>query len=883
ALVLVGGLGAWLVAQGSARAPWSGARATLVTTVEGEHASTSSTAATDTPARTSASSVAPTNGDGSGVLELEFVEPDGAPARNLDSVEWCERRANRVVGHGVSDERCRSLCAELPEDVFLIQTERRGGAAAGFRGVWLAHGETERVRIELPRGGTVTGRVVDDRGEPRAGIEVTVPGGPAAWRTVHGLDASAPTVVAVTGADGRFQVEHLRSFPHGVWIVEGAERPENTIEPSVLVREPRFCGLGAEGRSADVEEGGSVDVGDLELARGFDVAGRVLDAGGAPIEGALVSAHPTRAIEVGEEGPSKTPEFRPGANGFALRTCEVLTDALGAFALSRPSWSSVSRNEPLVVVTSDGRRETKDFVPPAPGGRIDGLQIVVANRSTVTLDVVDERGARVELPPVPSAWLRGRHQLASARRRFELVFGFADGTKQTELARKEPDGLVRRDVQGDLAAVRWIEVFAPGWKVRRIELPSGVPSGVPLRVELARSASVRVALQWKDGRPPDAITSVTAHACLLAELPTAPRRVITTCCGLGNTGEFLRADTAAPLELFVATDEPYYVHVTGAGPQSLLVPQRFGPFVPGEVVQVLELEARVAADESARVPSPPPSAPGAPGAPGELRLRVVDAVDGRELTGSLSARRPWTDDRRAWAKAGAGPARLPSGEWELTLSANDHRPLELGRRSFTAGTSVDLGTLALEPLPVRRGRFVHPDGTAACRDAFVSTGAARTRVDAEGRFTLRGEFDADVELHVMEARSEFQARTITRGADLRTAPVGQTVRFVKRWTAEEERVLPAPQFRDVLIRVFGIPEAHREGTLSVVLKTSAAMTEGFWAVGEWVRDVCEFRFRVAEGRWIAELACPLHPRPPIEFEVGEDLADGACVAEFRVR
>ncbi len=173
---------------------------------------------------------------------------------------------------------------------------------------------------------SVAGRVIDEQGSPVAGAKVWVDNGTpfqtgvvmdgagepsVPWRTFSGEAAFIDTFAigpstygpATTGPDGRFHVRNVGSPMRG----------------KVLVLHPdyRECKQPIDRARSTVRGDGALDVGDVRIAQGRRVSGRVVDASGEPVAGASVAV----AIPRGATGYS-------GHEG-ALRMSE--TDADGRF------------------------------------------------------------------------------------------------------------------------------------------------------------------------------------------------------------------------------------------------------------------------------------------------------------------------------------------------------------------------------------------------------------------------------------------------------------------------------------------------------------------------------------------------------------------------
>ena len=149
------------------------------------------------------------------------------------------------------------------------------------------------------------------------------------------------------------------------------------------------------------------------------------------------------------------------------------------------------------------------------------------------------------------------------------------------------------------------------------------------------------------------------------------------------------------------------------------------------------------------------------------------------------------------------------------------------------------------------------------------------RIGAEGRFELTGELGSDLVLLLMaesRAAGEFPPGPISAHA----------WPHVTEWADGEERVLAAPEFRNVRVRVEGIPLEHRDATLRVLLRPPVEGTElTVSGVEQTGRAVRELRFHVAIGRRVVTPYCPLHPMEERTIDVPSD--EGEFVVDSRAR
>jgi carboxypeptidase family protein len=173
-------------------------------------------------------------------------------------------------------------------------------------------GPRQPVLLELLRGARVTGRVTDARGAPAASAHVrcvasamddlTVESGPlplaaeAAALPSGAGRALGSTRSAIADARGRFTVDDLIPGRYRVEVAHAGSEPMRTDEITLAPGERR-------------------DLGALALRDGFPIEGRVVDEGGAPLEGA-------RVVIAGG----------PDASGLY-----ALTDGAGAFSIALPA------------------------------------------------------------------------------------------------------------------------------------------------------------------------------------------------------------------------------------------------------------------------------------------------------------------------------------------------------------------------------------------------------------------------------------------------------------------------------------------------------------------------------------------------------------------
>lgn len=186
--------------------------------------------------------------------------------------------------------------------------------------------------------GNVAGRVVDSLGNPVAGAEVRSRGNLGDFgfgARVLGNEEHPATPVAVTGADGRFELEDVA-----------------TSTLTLAVRASGFAPLDKQGVS--VPEQGTRDLGDLVLARGVFLRGRVVDASGRGVPGAVLRSEASGVRTL----------------GFRSRTEELATTAAdGSFEVDHLAVG------PWRVRVSSEEHPSRLFegITERPGESVDGL------------------------------------------------------------------------------------------------------------------------------------------------------------------------------------------------------------------------------------------------------------------------------------------------------------------------------------------------------------------------------------------------------------------------------------------------------------------------------------------------------------------------------
>ena len=220
-------------------------------------------------------------------LVVTVHEADGAPARGV-SVTTSDARVGRyfrrhLPRHAVTHHNGVARIDPIDGGVPLNIKLRRGGevVAREAERVGVEPGAVAHIEITLGGGVPLTGRVIDQAGEPQAGFRVAL--SPA----VSGDPRLAPgrgraTVVRQTDAGGHFEFESVRP---GIWWLSSASTGGGVFRPRGDVDYPAVL------RVVEIVEDSTGEQVELVLERGLYIVGTVeLPEGGPPVGSVSVSA-----------------------------------------------------------------------------------------------------------------------------------------------------------------------------------------------------------------------------------------------------------------------------------------------------------------------------------------------------------------------------------------------------------------------------------------------------------------------------------------------------------------------------------------------------------------------------------------------------------------
>src|SRR5262245_55683246 len=297
---------------------------------------------------------------------------DGAPLAGIE-VRAVSRRglADEVdAGRAWSDREGRFVLGALEPGCFALVADGEGVPREPTP--WYATVQAgqcvELGDLDVPRPGSITGRVVDAAG-PRAGVSVIVrrieTADVAAIASM--LEADRADQVATTDATGRYRFARLLPGPHAV-IAQDSQYRDSAVPTTVVA-------------------GAEVGVADLLLQPGREVRGFVRDAEGHAIADAKVTAMrgvgigPKRIVSSDHDGSFRLQglgllcELTIEAAGFDTLEARVLPDAMQPLQLVLARATAVTgtvsgHGGASTVVVVDAELDANRRMPPTSAYRV---------------------------------------------------------------------------------------------------------------------------------------------------------------------------------------------------------------------------------------------------------------------------------------------------------------------------------------------------------------------------------------------------------------------------------------------------------------------------------------------------------------------------------
>jgi len=650
---------------------------------------------------------------GTGTLHIRVLdETTHAPVPDLQFVAYRERGGTKELGRGRTDAQGRAELHEVESNTVVVRTERKPPHAEQTGAVWLTPGATTELELLVGAGGAIVGRVIDDLQRPIEGAALVLEqfsGG------IEGFSSGAREPEARSASDGRFRIECLASRPRAVWVVDGQMRPEDWNEVSFKAT---FENVSGYSRAMPLP-GKDVDAGDIALERAAIFAGHVLDSNGRTAAGALLSLEPSRSVARlrGAKGQAEL-AIGPGQPGFRLLPGEVLANAAGEFEIH-----GAPTERRVIVWTSDDVMQGFDLPACKPGERVEGIELKLAVMTRVELELVDAAGAVARVPAsgLASGYLRARWRTGLMLDDRALVrLRSSDGKSASSILSIGKDGVWRSELQVESAQIVRLEVWASGYQPIVEESATGFPPLVRRRLELAGLPSFRVRLVPKDpGVQPLDAPVVLAHLHVCMAEPVRHAKAGLGCCGLGVYWDGPWHGEPLVLTLPVRRKGAFWIYaVAQARGQDYRDIASIGPFEPNSEEHEFALDPAKFVTEQREARQPPePSAPGE-SHKAKLRAHVVDSRTGAALPGAFIQLREIGTPPKGGLGAGANAdengdvlyAHVRAGRWLVSAIADKHRRADIGERTTSAGETLELGTIALDPLQLHHARVIGADG-----------------------------------------------------------------------------------------------------------------------------------------------------------------------------
>ncbi|WP_437534884.1 carboxypeptidase-like regulatory domain-containing protein [Sorangium sp. So ce726] len=273
---------------------------------------------------------------------------------------------------------------ELPDNTYQLSASREGYGAASAA----AH-SGEIVSLVLPKSGIIEGRVQDERGQPVARFSIDV------ISAVTADTPATPTPLSkrFESHDGSFRVEQLPSW-------------------EIVVRATAEGFAPAFSEPFTVNAAESVEV-TLTLAKGCLIAGRVVDATGAPLPGVFVDAEALLVAgemsEVSLEAAAQATSESDGSFilGGVPKGTVVLRgyDGLNAVSSIHLQIAECDRVQPVTLVMAPGGGVAG--VARAPDGSpLGGVRLTLLHRAIGFVNTTSDDDGRFRFDQIPAGPIR---------------------------------------------------------------------------------------------------------------------------------------------------------------------------------------------------------------------------------------------------------------------------------------------------------------------------------------------------------------------------------------------------------------------------------------------------------------------------------------------
>jgi beta-lactamase regulating signal transducer with metallopeptidase domain/protocatechuate 3,4-dioxygenase beta subunit len=577
------------------------------------------------------------------------------------------------------------------------------------------------LKIELPKGASISGRVLLASGQPLAGAEVRPALDPERVndRAISRyLQGRSPITLLPRGA---FAWPSARTDPAGSFRLSGLPPGEDFYVTAI----EDAGGYGVVGGIV-VRDGGATEGIEIRLTRWGSIRGRVVDGTGKGVEGVFVQ-------RIGAAGQQESPEFRPFPGGS-----QATTGSDGRYILDR----LVSGSYRVQALQSKAVVMTGNLELP-PGVSIEAPDLVLGMGETLAGRVIDDGGNPVsgaEIRVTALVYTEGRNGSRSGSGwdagqatsgeggRFEIR-GIPSGEVRIDVRKKGFDSSsIELSLPGDPPEIALVrlgrisgrirspgrETFPPfGISAKRSsgqEEPSRVGRGPRMNREMSTDATGRFSVEVPAGE-----WILTAHVPGYLETQSSPIEIeggasrediaIDLTKGASIRGKVLLEGVETPIE-------GAEVECSGTRERNFPIPlqvrQRSGTdglfqfdglpenvyalrvthsLYPGESLEGIAVESGKIRDVSIKLKPA-----------GIIRGTVVDAASGNPLEGiavRAYGRSSSTDEEGRFTLSGLKPGRVTvavekgayrRAEARVTVPSEDAVILRLERRATIAGT-----------------------------------------------------------------------------------------------------------------------------------------------------------------------------------------------------
>jgi hypothetical protein len=312
----------------------------------------------------------------------------------------------------------------------------------------VAEGATlEKIDLAMPRAGIISGRVIDETGEPVAGVNV--------WIMRSEFYRGRRKLVPVTSSARSDDTGHYRAFGlqpgaysvvamlRDTWVAGGEKKQVFGYAPTFFPS----TGTAAEAQRVSLAAGKEASNIDIALVAmpAATVSGTAMRADGTPLAAGSVS------LEQNITGPN-------GASFSSVASARTEGDGSWRFRDVAPGEYEVS----ISTTNRDGIRETATTPVIVSGVDVDGLSLIAEGLVTLSGSLVTDDGA-----PLP--------QLTGQARPRVVADSITPGRRPTQIVSGDDNGLVNATGAFSYKATRGpavIQVWSlpSGWALKSVEI-----------------------------------------------------------------------------------------------------------------------------------------------------------------------------------------------------------------------------------------------------------------------------------------------------------------------------------------------------------------------------------------------------------------------------